>query len=440
MKKELTKGNVSKTMVFFAGPMIVGNLLQQCYNIADTLIVGRFLGEAALASVGAAYTLMTFLTSVLIGLCMGSSSIVAFYFGQKNQEKVRETVTVSFVLIGVISLFLNFCVFVGIDPILAFLRIPDAAREMMRQYTWVIFWGIFFVFLYNYFAYVLRAAGNSVVPLFFLGFAALLNIVLDMVYVVFLNRGIAGAASATVEAQIFAGVGIAVYTWVKEPEFRPGKVQFGNLRERIPEVLRFSVSSSIQQSVMNFGILMIQGLVNSFGTAVMAAFAVAVKIDSFAYMPAQEFANAFSLFISQNHGAGLKERVERGVRQAVKISVCFCLAVSVIIFTAAPWLMQIFVKASETEIIRIGVGYLRVEGSFYCGIGILFLWYGYYRAVERPEMSVVLTVISLGTRVVMAYLLAPITAIGVWGIWWAIPTGWLLADITGYLYKKKLYS
>lgn len=437
MKKELTKGNVPKTMVLFAAPMIAGNLLQQCYNIADTMVVGRYLGEDALASVGAAYTLMTFLTSVVIGLCMGSGSVIAFYYGKKDFEKVKESVTSSFIFIGGVTLGINVIVFTAMHWIIRFLQIPESIYGMMEEYVWIIFWGIFFVFLYNYFAYVLRAAGNSSAPLLFLGISTVMNIVLDILYVVIFGWGIAGAAVATVEAQVFAGIGITVYTWVKEPLFRPKAVCLQKFREILPEVARHSIAASIQQSVMNFGILLIQGLINSFGTAVMAAFAVAVKIDSFAYMPAQEFANAFSLFISQNHGAGKKERVNTGTRSAVKISVVFCLVVSVIIFVSAPWLMKIFVQASETEIIKIGVGYLRVEGSFYCGIGILFLWYGYYRAVGKPEMSVVLTVISLGTRVVLAYTLASVPAIGVWGIWWAIPIGWFLADMTGWVYLKK---
>lgn len=432
--KNLTNGNVRTTMLLFAGPMVLGNLLQQGYNIADTLIVGRYLGAEALASVGAAYTLMTFLTSVLIGLCMGSGSVVAFYFGKKDEEQMKGALLASFLFICVVSLVLNALVFAAIEPILSLLRIPAELSGMMHEYVWKIFCGIFFVFLYNYFSFVLRAVGNSSIPLVFLGISTVMNIVLDYLFVVPLSRGIGGAAEATVLSQIFAGAGIGVYTWVKEPLLRFGARQFRTAKKRMAEVVRFSLAASVQQSVMNFGILMIQGLVNSFGTAVMAAFAVAVKIDSFAYMPAQEFANAFSIFISQNHGAGEKERVDKGVREAVKTSVAFCVAVSILIFAFAPQLMQLFVKAGETQIIAIGTGYLRVEGSFYCGIGILFLLYGYYRAIGKPEMSVVLTVISLGTRVVLAYALAPVPQIGVWGIWWAIPIGWFLADVTGIGY------
>ena len=184
---------------------------------------------------------------------------------------------------------------------------------------------------------------------------------------------------------------------------------------------------------------MVQGLVNSFGAVVMAAFAAGVKIDTLAYMPAQEFGNAFSLFISQNYGAGQKERVRQGMKDAVKISLMFCIMISLLVFMAAEYLIMLFVKDPSAGIIRTGAGYLRVEGAFYCGIGILFLLYGYYRGINRPEMSLVLTVISLGTRVLLAYCLAAVPGIGVAGVWWAIPIGWILADVTGvvYMIRKK---
>lgn len=444
MKKDLTQGKVQKTLLVFAGPMIVGNLLQQCYNIADTLIVGRYLGAGALAAVGTAYSLMTFLTSILIGLCMGCGSIFSYYYGKKDDGKMQESMFTSFLFVGVIAIVMNVTVFAGIDVILKMLQIPADIYGIMKEYTWVVFWGIFFVFLYNFFAFLLRAVGNSLTPLLFLGAASVLNIVLDLLFVVSFDMGVSGAAWATVSAQMLAGIGISVYTWVKEPNlrfFRVNKREFSNERWRrmkasLPEVMRFSLAASIQQSVMNFGILMIQGLVNSFGTSVMAAFAAAVKIDSFAYMPAQEFSNSFSIFTSQNSGAGDKKRVREGVRTSVKLSISFCLVVSVLIFIFSKYLMMIFVHPEETEIIRIGVEYLRIEGSFYCGIGLLFLFYAYYRGIGKPEMSVVLTVISLGTRVALSYALAP--SLGVRVIWWSIPIGWALADLTGGVYMKKL--
>lgn len=437
MKKDLTQGNVTKTILKFAVPMIIGNLLQQCYNIADTFIVGQFLGSDALAAVGSAYTLMTFLNSIQIGMCMGSGALFSYYYGKKEKQKMRNSMQLSFLLIAGITIFLNVVVFVFCRPILTFLKVPLELMEMMHTYVQIIFIGLIFVFFYNYYAYLLRAIGNSIVPLYFLASAAVLNIVLDLLFVVVWKRGIGGAAQATILSQAVSGVGLSIYSWVKEPMLRWKKGGLKWKKDAVKEVFRFAFSSSIQQSVMNFGILMIQGLVNSFGTIVMAAFAAAVKIDSFAYMPAQEFGNAFSLFISQNYGAGKKERVKDGTKSAVKISFIFCVIVSLLVFLFAPYLMLLFVQAKETEIIAVGVGYLRVEGAFYCGIGILFLLYGYYRGINKPEMSLILTIFSLGTRVVLAYLLAPIEKIGVWGIWSAIPIGWFLADIIGIGYLKK---
>ena len=189
---------------------------------------------------------------------------------------------------------------------------------------------------------------------------------------------------------------------------------------------------------MNFGILMIQGLVNSFGAVVMAAFSVAVKIDTFAYMPVQDFGNAFSTFVAQNYGAGKKDRIQEGFHRAVKAAFVFGAVVSALVFIFARPLMLIFVKPQEAEVIQVGMSYLRIEGSFYCLIGFLFLWYGYYRAVKRPGMSVVLTVVSLGTRVVLAYVLSGILAVGVSGIWAAVPIGWFLADAAGLVYYRRM--
>lgn len=189
MKKDLTQGSVTKTMLLFAGPMILGNLLQQCYNIADTFIVGKFIGADALAAVGSAYTLMTFLTSILIGLCMGSGALLSSYFGGKKFEQLRECASISFLMIGMIAIVINVLVFLLLNPILHLLNVPSEIYGVMRNYVWVIFWGIFFVFLYNYFSFLLRALGNSFVPLCFLGISAVLNIVLDLIFVIVFQWG-----------------------------------------------------------------------------------------------------------------------------------------------------------------------------------------------------------------------------------------------------------
>lgn len=436
MKGDLTKGPVMKTMLRFAVPMILGNLLQQCYNVADTLIVGRFLGPDALAAVGSAFTLMTFLTSILLGLCMGSGAVFSIRFGKKDSEGLTESIFTSFLLIFVICILLNIIAFAGIRQILSFMRVPEELRGLMRDYLTVIFAGITAVFLYNYFACLLRAIGNSVVPLVFLAISALLNIALDLWFIAGLNRGVAGAAKATVISQYISGIGIAIYVLKK---YRPSKKHWSVSWSCLKEIAGYSFLTCIQQSIMNLGILMVQGLVNSFGVTVMAAFAVAVKIDAFAYMPVQDFGNAFSSFIAQNYGAGQKERIRAGFKGAVKTALIFCLIVSAAIWIFARQLMLLFVNEGETAIIAEGMRYLHIEGAFYCGIGCLFLLYGLYRALGKPGMSVVLTVLSLGTRVALAYGLSAIPAIGVTGIWWSVPIGWFLADAVGLLYFKRVF-
>ena len=444
LQNNMTEGPITKTLLLFSLPMIAGNLLQQCYNIADTLIVGRFLGSGALAAVGSSYTLMTFLTSILLGLCMGSGAVFSIRYGEKDEERLKESMGASFLLILITAVILNILVFLLLDEIMILLQVPGEIYEMMREYLWVIFWGIPATFLYNYFASLLRAVGNSVTPLLFLAVCALLNVVLDLWFVLGLKWGVAGAASATVISQYVSGVGLAVYTWVKTPQFRIRGKYLKPRKEMIKEIAQFSFLTSLQQSVMNLGILMVQGLVNSFGTVIMAAFAAAVKIDSFAYMPVQDFGNAFSTFVAQNFGAKKEERIRKGIQYAVVMAVIFCLVISVLVVVFARPLMMIFVKPEETEILAAGAEYLRIEGAFYCGIGCLFLLYGFYRAVKKPGMSVVLTVISLGTRVILAYLLSSVEQIGVVGIWWSVPIGWALADLTGFVYykvkKKSLFN
>ena len=435
-KGDLTQGGITTTLLQFTLPMLAGSLLQQCYNIADTLIVGQCIGSNALAAVGSAYTLMVFLISILLGLSMGSGTVFSLQYGAGDLPALRRSIYVSFLLIGTVTVLLNVAVFLWLDPILRWLQVPYDVYPLMRNYLWIIFWGIAFTFLYNFYAALLRAVGDSVTPLWFLAVSVVLNIGLDLFLILVLDQGIEGAAVATVIAQGTAASGILLYTYTTRPELRLHRKDMRFDRSSLREITSFSTLTCVQQSVMNFGILMVQGLVNSFGTVVMAAFAAAVKIDSFAYMPVQEFGNAFSTFVAQNFGARKGDRIRRGVRSAFLITIVFSLIISLLVFFFAKPLMLIFVRPDEAEILRIGTEYLRIEGAFYLGIGILFLLYGYYRAIRMPGMSVVLTILSLGTRVVLSYWLASIPSIGVTGIWWSIPIGWFLADLVGIAYYR----
>lgn len=437
MTRDLTQGSIPKGLLWFALPLICGNLFQQLYNLTDTWIVGRFIGEGALGAVGSSYTLLTFLTSILLGLCMGSAAYFSIQFGRGDMVRLRQGIFQAFVLIGGLTLVLNVAVYLLLGGFLWLLRIPAEVAGLTRTYLLWIFGGIAATFLYNFFANLLRAVGDSATPLAFLGVSVGLNIGLDVLFVVPLGLGVMGVALATVIAQYASGLGLMAWAWKKYPALRVRREDMVWERRSLSNVFSLSFFTCLQQSVMNFGILLVQGLVNSFGTAVMAAFAVAVKIDTVAYMPVQDFGNAFSTFVAQNYGAGKRDRIRAGVKWAAACVVLFCLAVGGAVCLLAPRLLAFFAGAEAAEVIAIGTGYLRIEGSCYLGIGVLFLLYGYFRAVNRPAVSLVLTICSLGTRVALAYALSALPALGVTGIWLSIPIGWFFADTVGILLWRR---
>lgn len=440
MKKinDLTRGNETKVLLKLVIPMIIGNLFQQLYNVADTVIVGRFIGPNALAAVGSSFSVMVLLNSMILGLCMGSSVVFSILYGAKLFDKLKNSYFISACLIGLLTLILNALALVFIDRILILLNIPSEVLLDTKTYLQIIFYGIIFTSIYNYFSAIMRSFGNTVTPLIFLIISAIINIVLDIVFIVPLKMGVAGAAYATIIAQAVSAIGLAIYCYKRVPLIRLKRKHIHFDMKIVAMIGNNSILSSIQQSVMNFGILLIQGLVNSFGVATMAAFTAVVKIESFAYLPEQEFGNAFSIFISQNHGAGERGRIRKGIRSAFKLITIYGIVCSVFIILFSKPLMGIFVDASEIEIRSIGIGYLLIVASFYTLIGYLFMFYGLFRGMGKPAISIILTVISLGTRVLLAYTLSSIPEIGLVGIWWSIPIGWALADIIGLCLIKIL--
>lgn len=437
--KDMTQGSPFKVIMAFSVPLIIGNLFQQLYNVVDSIIVGKFVGKDALAAVGSSFTIMVFITSILLGLCMGAGIAISQLFGAQKLEDMKNSIITSFLFIGAVTILLNLCSLLFLDEILVFMNIPNNIFLLTKNYLSIIFSGLAFSAIYNWSSALLRSLGDSKTPLYFLILSAILNVFLDLFFILELNMGVSGAALATIISQALSAVLSFCYCLFKLKflKFRLKEFKF-NLNI-FKMTVSYSLMTSLQQSIMNFGILLIQGLVNSFGIAPMAAFAAAAKIDSFAYMPVQDFGNAFATFIAQNSGAGRKDRIKLGMKSAFLMSTIFCILISILVIFFSSELMQIFIKAEETEIIALGQQYLLIVGFFYCLIGYLFLFYGFYRGIGSMKMSVLLTVISLGTRVALAYILSPMPAFGLTGIWWAIPIGWLLADLTGiFSYKSTL--
>ena len=416
--------------------MFIGNLFQILYNLVDSVVVGNFVGKNALAAVGSSFMLMNFFSFVIIGLCMGASVVYSYYFGEKNYSNLRKTIYISFLSIGIFTLVLSIILVFSTNGMLKLINTPEDIFPDSQVYLQVIFGGLIFVYLYNACSALLRSIGDSRTPLYFLILAAIINIVLDLVFVIVFNMGVFGVALATIIAQAISSILCLIYAFAKVPFIRLKREDLVFDREIAKKVGKFSFLTSIQQSIMTFGMVCVQGIVNTFGSDTIAAFTAAGKVDSIAYLPVQDFGNAFGTYVAQNKGAKENGRIIQGLKSAVKTIIIFCLIMSILIYINSGNLMKIFVNANETNVIRLGVQYLSIISIFYVLIGFLFMFYGFFRGIGALNVSLILTIISLGTRVLMAYVLSGIPSIAQKGIWWSVPIGWALADSIGFIIYK----
>ena len=427
---DMTVGSPTKKMLLFTLPIFLGNVFQQIYSISDTFVVGRFLGKEALAAIGASSALVIFINAIIIGLCMGSGVLFAEFFGAKNDNLLSKAVSTAGIFIGGITVAISAFFLILLEPLIRLFQVPEPAIHYAQDYLLIILSGLLFMMLYNFATAVLRAVGDSQTPLVFLVLSSVVNVALDFILVLYTPLGVKGPAWSTVAAQVCSGVPLCWYA-VKKLNV-PLRLQFDQLMFR--KVAQYSVLTSIQQSIMNFGILLVQGLVNSFGVVATAAFTVGVRIDTFAYMPAQDFGNAFAIYVAQNRGAKQRSRIRQGLRGAFYCVTVFCIVISVVVWLWAPQLIALF--SPDLGVINIGAQYLRIEGLFYSLIGYLFLFYALFRGMGQFKTSIVLTIVSLGTRVALSYSLVWL-GFGLNSIWYSIPIGWALADLVGMICYKR---
>ncbi|MEG1409111.1 MAG: MATE family efflux transporter [Terrisporobacter sp.] len=434
---DMTEGNPSKLILKFALPMILGNIFQQVYNLVDTIVVGKFIGADALAAVGSSFAIIVFITSIIIGLSMGAGILFAQFYGAKEIDKLKECTITSIIFIGIITIIVMFSSIINRDFILKLFNMPKELLPYCGSYLTIILYGLIFTFIYNLATALLRAVGDSKRPLYFLIIASIINVVLDLVFVIKFGLGVKGVALATIIAQGVSAALSFIYVYKNLSFIRRNIRDVKIKKDTFKLVAKYSVLTSLQQSIMNLGILIVQGLVNTFGVTVMAAFAAGAKIDSIAYMPVQDFGNAFSTYVAQNKGAKMDDRIRSGVKSAIKTIIIFSTVISSMILLFSKNIMLLFVNEKETQVITLGVEYISVVGVFYILIGFLFMFYGLYRGVGKLKISIILTIVSLGTRVLLAYVLSA-TPLGASGIWWSIPIGWVLADLLGFYEYKKL--
>ena len=442
---DLLSGDEGWVIFKFSVPIILSYLLQQIYTISDAAICGQTLGVDDIAGVNDVFPILFIFLQFAVGCTAGFSVITSIAAGRGDQARVRRSFAAQLVLGGVLSLALTGVAVLTLKPLLRFIGLSEANPGVWRaayQYSLVIFLGIFAQLYYNLICSVLRSLGDSTTPLIFLLFSTVLNIGLDLLFILAFRLGVIGAAAATVLAQAVSALLCLLYAFGKYPELHLSGQDFRAELSVYAQHLSQGLPMGLQFSVLAIGIIVMQRALVGFDIGpdgIMAAgnpaqngFGAANKLNNFLMCPMNALSTAIVSFNAQNYGAGQRQRIRRGFRDATLVSAGFSALISLLVCVFAQPLMRIFVQAGEVEVLAAGVRYLRIEGACYVGIGCLFLLYGFYRAVKRPGMSVVLTVISLGVRVALAYLLAgPVGEIGIWA---AIPIGWALADVTGYGY------
>lgn len=429
MTNDMSVGKPGKVLMAFTLPMLLGNLFQQLYNMVDSIVVGNYEGADALAAVGTAFPIMMLVLCVVIGLTNGFSVVISQYFGAGQTEQVRKAVYTSFVFMLVVAIVLSIVGVAITYPLLWLLQTPESVLYDCANYLIIIFAGLVFTFLYNIFAAILRALGDSKTPLYMLVLSTVVNIVLDILFVASFGWGVPGVAIATIIAQAVSAFACFFYTMKRVPMLRFHGSKKGLYDKAILKtMIGYGLPSALQQSIVSIGMLLIQGLVNSFGSTVMAAYTSGNKIDNFATIPMMTMNMALSTYTAQNMGAGKPERVREGYRFSIKFTIVFCLALTGIIALCGSFLVGLFVDSvANAEVIRIGTEFLDVACLFYFVFGLMQNSFGVLRGAGDMKFFMVCTFMNLGSRVASAYLLAPL--IGYHAIWWSMPISWGVAAI-----------
>jgi len=429
--KDLTEGNEARLIFNFTIPMLLGNLFQQSYHIINTIIVGNFLGKEALAAVGASFPIIFTLISLIIGVATGGTIVIAQYFGAKDYKSVKLACDTIFIFFIVASIILTVIGVVFAESLFRLIRLPENIIPEATTYLIIYFSGLILFFGFNGTSAMLRGMGDSTTPLYFLIISTVVNIGLDFLFILVFKWGIAGAAFATIIAEGGAFITLAIYLnkYHKLIKFNVFKFQFDNKIFR--ESLRIGLPTGVQQTFISLGMLALMGIVNTFGTDVIAAYSVAGRIDNLAVLPAMNFGAALATFVGQNLGAGKPDRVKSGFKATLIMSSGISLAVTIIGILFRKQLIGWF--TDDPEVIRIGSEYLLIVCSFYLPFTAMFKINGVLRGAGDTFIPMFISLVSLWVvRVPLAWIFS--RRIGETGIWWAIPAGWLIGLILYYIY------
>lgn len=439
---DLTTGSPGKGLLLFALPLILGNLFQQFYNMVDTIIVGKYVGQDALAAVGASYALTTVFVMIAIGGGTGASVIISQFLGAKENSKMKTAISTAMITFLVTSIVLGLFGIAANRQILSALHTPDNIMPDATLYLKIYFIGLPFLFMYNILASIFNALGDSKTSLYFLIFSSLLNIVLDLYAVRVLNMGVAGVAIATVIAQGIAAV-LSFLVLMKKLKAYEGKGNHFD-GEILKKMIIVAIPSIIQQSIVSVGMLLVQSVVNGFGSAVLAGYTAGMRLESICIVPMISMGNAVSTFTAQNMGADQTERVRKGYRVSYAIIAVFAVIICAVLLLFKHPLVNLFMEEGATgEAFDTGVSYLSFIAYFFIFIGLKAATDGVLRGAGDVLVFTIANLVNLAFRVSFAFLMAPV--IGVQAVWFAVPIGWIinyiisgLRYLTGKWSQKKL--
>lgn len=431
-KEYLIQEKPLKALLIFAFPMIIGNLFQQFYTMVDSVVVGRFVGEHALAAVGASYSLTNVFISIAIGGGVGASVLTSRYFGSREYRKMKTSVTTAMLSFLMVSLILGgIGLFFG-QEIMKLLNTPENILEQATEYLNIYFLGLPFLFMYNILSAMFNALGRSKIPLYLLIFSSVFNIVLDVVFVREFHMGVAGVAWATLIAQGISAV-VAFLLFVREMKQYQGEK--GDTRfdkEEFSRMSRIALPSILQQSTVSIGMMLVQSVVNSFGAEMLAGFSAAMRIESICIVPMAAMGNVMSSFTAQNLGAGKQERVVKGYHTGYGIVFGFGMILCVILEFFYQPLIGMFLGEEGTALaMSTGTDYLRFIGWFFTFIGLKMITDGLLRGAGDMKMFTVANLVNLSIRVIMAVTLAPVFGIAM--VWYAVPVGWAANYVISFL-------
>lgn len=440
MKLNMTKGNPTKLLIMFSIPILIGNIFQQFYNLVDSVIIGQFEGKNQFAALGSAGPLMSLVIFIIFGLCIGTSVLMSQFYGSGDEENLKKEISTSLIAGLIFTIVVSLLCFFLTDWMLEVTATPIETFEYASTYLKIVFLGMIFTFIYNFYASTLRAMGDSKTPLYFLIFSAVLNTVLDLLFVVIFKMGVAGVAIATVIAQGVSSILCIGYSYYKVPILRLGIRDLKFDKKLLKLTISFSSISALQQACVYLGKILVQSNVNELGVDNVAAYNAATKIDMIVVSVNTDFASAVSTFTALNKGAKRYDRIKQGFYKALKISFTFSLLSTAVLLIFPQQLVSLFLSGGENVVVILGGRFLVTMAPFYVSCALINVTQGYFRGLGKLWITLVSSLASIILRVIFSFILSK--TMGLDGVAWGVIIGWLVSSAFGYfmflLIQKKI--